>query len=282
MSKPDDASSPPQRPQSSLPDPQSHPHSVTIVHTSDVHIGTGHKTAHDDEWPERPIADLARMAALGREHDADLMVIVGDFFDNNRVREPLVEATCEALRRAEMPVVILPGNHDPFMPESVYVKYAHHFPPNVHIISREEGELISLDEIGVQVWGQAHTDYYDFNPVEHPPPWANHHERPLWRVVLAHGYYVKSEYETRMSYQIHPHDLEALQAHYVGLGHLELHEPVGPAGVTAYYSGAPDRSGGATIVRLTPQGVSAQHVRTHVPLDDGQQDDYQYPAAGVL
>jgi DNA repair exonuclease SbcCD nuclease subunit len=247
------------------PAPESHPEAVTIVHTSDVHIGTGHRTEHDDEWPERAIADLARMAELGREHGASAMVIVGDFFDNNRVREPLVEATGEALGRAGMPVVILPGNHDPYMAESVYVKFAEHFPENVHVIQREEGELIALPEVGLQVWGQAHADYYDFNPVEHAPAWQDDGDRPLWRIALAHGYYVKSEYETKMSYQIHPHDLLALQAHYVGLGHLELYESVGPEGTTAYYSGAPDRSGGATIVDLTPAGVSVRHVLSGVP-----------------
>ncbi len=250
-------------------EPHDHDHTVTLLHTSDVHIGTGHTTDHDDEWPERPIADLSRMSQIGRDNDADAMVIVGDFFDNNRVREPLIEATCEALARAAMPVVILPGNHDPFMTDGIYVKYAHHFPPNVHVIGREEGELIILQEAGLQVWGQAHTDYYDFNPVAMRPQWQSQRqvdgERPLWRVALAHGYYVKSEYETKMSYQIHPDDLEALRAHYVGLGHLELHERVGPDGVLAYYSGAPDRSGGATIVRLAPDGIDVRHVQSDVP-----------------
>lgn len=245
--------------------PHAHARAVTLVHTSDVHIGTGHKTEHDDEWPERALADLARTAQLGRDHGAQLLCIVGDFFDNNRVRESLVAATAEALARAALPTVILPGNHDPYMPESVYVRFRDLFPPNVHILQREDGELLPLPEVGVQVWGQAHTDYYDFNPVEHAPPWVTDGPEPLWRIALAHGYYVKSEYETRMSYQIHPHDLVALDAHYVGLGHLELHEPVGPPGVTAYYAGAPDRSGGATIVDLTPGGISVRHVKSGVP-----------------
>ena len=115
-------------------DPQDHHHTVTLIHTSDVHIGTGHKTDHDDEWPERPIADLSRMAQIGRDNDADAMVIVGDFFDNNRVREPLIEATCEALARAGMPVVILPGNHDPFTPDSPYASEA--WPVNVYLFDK--------------------------------------------------------------------------------------------------------------------------------------------------
>ena len=151
------------------------------------------------------------------------------------------------------------------MAEGIYQRFADLFPSNVHIIGEEAGELITLPEAGLQVWGQAHTDYYDFNPVETRPAWQRDDERPLWRVALAHGYFVKSDYETKMSYQIHAHDLEGLDAHYVGLGHLELYERVGPESTLAYYSGAPDRSGGATIVRLAPDGIDVKHVLSDVP-----------------
>ena len=60
--------------------------------------------------------------------------------------------------------MILPGNHDPFMADGIYVKYAHHFPSNVHVIGREEGELITLREAGLQVWGLIKTHSLRLGP----------------------------------------------------------------------------------------------------------------------
>ncbi|MFC1895057.1 exonuclease SbcCD subunit D [Thermodesulfobacteriota bacterium] len=236
-------------------------HPVRLLHTSDLHIGSGYGGADDGEWPERAVAYLNKTVELAHEHSADLMIIAGDLFDHNRVSGPLVGTTGALLECAAIPVVILPGNHDPYMEESIYGRNRSLFPDNVHIIREEVGELIVLADPGVQVWGQAHTGYYDFGPARAAPSWNHHLERSLWRVAVVHGVYVRSDYETRFSYQIQPHELEELGAHYVGLGHLELHGPVGPDGAVAYYSGSPERSGGATVVDLTPQGVEVRHVK---------------------
>ena len=245
-----------------------HPHSVRLVHTSDVHVGNDSRTKEGSEWPEMALVYLAEVVGLLQAQSADALLITGDFFDHNRVREELCAMAGVILGRAGVPVVILPGNHDPYMANSPYVKHRGAFPDNVHIISKEDGELIVLAEAGVQVWGQAHSRYDDFAPVAMPPAWVEHiHDaegsrpgRPLWRVGVAHGHYVASDFEKRYSYLIHDHELEALQAHYVGLGHLEAHTQVGPRSAGAWYAGSPDISRGATLIDLTPQGAGVRHV----------------------
>lgn len=239
------------------PAAQVHAHTVRLLHTSDVHVG-------DDRpgwgpWPEAGVASLARMAELAAEQSADAILIVGDLFDHNRVPEARVELVAKIFESARVPVVILPGNHDPYREGGVYMRCASLFPPNVRVISRHDGELVTLEEPGIQVWGRAHVDYDDWAPLQGNPAWQDEGDRPLWRVALAHGLYVRSEYESRLSYRIHDHELHALQAHYVALGHLELHEPVGRDGVLAYYGGALDRCGGATIIELSPEGVDIAH-----------------------
>ena len=207
---------------------------------------------------------LADVVALVREQAADALLITGDFFDHNRVREELCTMAGALLGRAGVPVVILPGNHDPHTSTSPWVKFRAAFPGNVHILSREEGELAVLPEAGVQVWGQAHARYDDLAPFARAPQWHDgpHPQagRPLWRVGVGHGHYVQSDFELRYSYLIHGHELEALQAHYIGLGHLEVHGQVGPQSAGAWYAGSPDISGGATMVDLTPGGVHVRHV----------------------
>lgn len=234
------------------------PRPLRLLHTSDVHIGNGIRCRDDGPWPEQAVAEFARVLRLIDAHAADAVLISGDLFDHNRIAAELAALVAGLLERARVPVVILPGNHDPHTADSVYVR--HRFPDNVRILRDASGEVVVLEELGLQVWGRAHTDYFDFAPAGVAPRWDENPRRNPWRVALAHGLYVRSDYETRLSYRITDAELDALRAHYVGLGHLEHHEPVGPAGANAYYAGAPERSGGATLVDLGSARTSVRQV----------------------
>ena len=234
-------------------------HPLRLLHTSDVHLGayTSEPRRESGEF-EPALRAFEHVLELGREAEVDVVVIAGDFFDHVRVKRPYVEATGELLEAVQRPVVILPGNHDPAMPDGVYDKFPDAFPANVQIISSAEGELVVLDDEGVQLWGQAHESYNDFAPAAVCPAWRRYPDRHLWRIAIAHGYYVGTG-ESRYSYQIRADDIAALDADYVALGHIDVHEGVGDGAVPAYYPGAPRHSGGATIVDLSADGVAVRH-----------------------
>ena len=260
------------------PEPHAHPHAVRILHTSDVHLGAYTSEPHKDGELEPSLQAFSHVMELGREQGAELVLIAGDFFDHNRIKRPFVEATAEVLGASGLPVVILPGNHDPFMPEGIYAQHGDAFPSNVHILSDAEGELVLLDDVGVQVWGQAHVDFYDFRPAAVCPAWRHTPERHYWRVAMAHGYVVEAGAQSRYSYQIHHDDIAGLDAHYVALGHIDVHQDVGPDGTDAYYAGAPRLSRGATLVDLTPEGVRVEHMR-HAGADDPEPSPVRSPMA---
>ena len=192
--------------------------------------------------------------------DADLVLIAGDFFDNNRVKEPLVAETAAIIGSTDKPVVILPGNHDPYMPDSMYDRFAHHFADHVHIFREAAGQIFTLDEIGVQIWGQAHTSYDDFSPASACPLWQRDTDRPFWRIAMAHGSAVGFDGRLSFGYRIEEEHLAGLEAHYVALGHLDRHGRTGPDGTTAFYSGSPALLKGFTLVDLRPQGIQVQPV----------------------
>ena len=234
-------------------------HPLRLLHTSDVHLGayTSEPRRENGEF-EPALRAFEHVLELGREAEVDIVVIAGDFFDHVRVKRLYVEATGELLEAVQRPVVILPGNHDPAMPDGVYDKFPDAFPANVQIISSAEGELVVLEDEGVQLWGQAHESYNDFAPAAVCPAWRRYSDRHLWRIAIAHGYYVGTG-ESRYSYQIRADDIAALDADYVALGHIDVHEGVGDGAVPAYYPGAPRHSGGATIVDLSADGVAVRH-----------------------
>ncbi len=236
---------------------------LRMLHTSDVHLGAYMSQPYRDEAEgsdslEPALQAFQHVLDLGVEADVDVVAIAGDFFDHVRVKRPYVDTTCELIEAVGRPVVILPGNHDPHMPEGIYQKFADAFPSNVEIISSAEGELVLLEEQGVQFWGQAHESYNDFAPTSAQPAWSVHAERYIWRVAMAHGYYVRTG-ESRYSYQIHSSEIASMDADYVALGHIDVHEGVGDGTVPAYYPGAPRHSGGATIVDFSVDGVMVRH-----------------------
>jgi exonuclease SbcD len=224
-------------------------HRLRLIHTADLHIGAGYATSGPG-----PFAALAALGELSASSAADVVLIAGDFFDHGRVDEPVIDVAAALLERIGAPVVILPGNHDPYTSESPWVRFSRHLPSHVHIVATADGERIVLEGPGLQIWGQAHTHFEDFAPLATTPRWLEDGRR-TWRVAMAHGLYVESEFELRFSYRIRDDELAALDAHYVALGHLETHARVGGDGVIAYYASSPIRTGAFTQVDLAPDGI---------------------------
>lgn len=63
---------------------------------------------------------VRRIAEIAAEDDCDFVVVAGDAFDSNHVDPQVVARAIDALSSFSVPVFLLPGNHDPFDPTSVY------------------------------------------------------------------------------------------------------------------------------------------------------------------
>ena len=89
---------------------------LVLAHSSDLHIG----------FPSRdePLDALRRVLATAAEVRADILLLVGDVFDNNRVPDALVSTAARMLASSGVEVVVLPGNHDPLTADSVYNRTA--------------------------------------------------------------------------------------------------------------------------------------------------------------
>jgi DNA repair exonuclease SbcCD nuclease subunit len=88
---------------------------VVLVHSSDIHI--------DDELVKRSYTGLDGLRAVldaARALAADIVLLAGDTFDNHRVSTPVLQRATELIADAGMPVVLLPGNHDPALPTCLF------------------------------------------------------------------------------------------------------------------------------------------------------------------
>ena len=224
-----------------------HPQAV-IVHSSDLHLGT------DDSFSDRDsLAVLPKVLNAARETRADIVLLAGDTFDNHRQPGELLERAAQMLRDYSDPVVILPGNHDPLTPDSVYRRGGLGQIPNVRILGLNADQSVLFPEFELEIWGRPHFDYTDMSPLANPFPRSTR-----WQLAAAHGHYVDEARDpNRMigSWLIHREELVATGADYVALGHWNQATRVGNGEVTAYYSGSPDYAGTVNVIRLRTNGA---------------------------
>src|SRR6266567_695723 len=171
---------------------------------------------------------------------------------NSPASEIILVHSSELHVDAGLPVVILPGNHDPATPDSIWLRGRFDEIGNVAILGITNDRTIVFPERELEIWGNAHRDYMDMVPLRDPPRRA---ER--WHIALGHGHYEPPETwhnPVRPSWLISDAMIAATGADYLALGHWDRAAQVGSGAVPAYYSGSPDYVGTVNLVRLTDAG----------------------------
>jgi DNA repair protein SbcD/Mre11 len=131
---------------------------MKLLHIADIHLDRVFHRAESRPAAARRRAELrdalTRALALGREHGADAVCVAGDVYEHDYVREDTVSFLRDSFAAAQVPVLVTPGNHDPYLPGSAWQRTA--WPANVHVFARDEIEPHRLAD-GVTVWGAAFT-----------------------------------------------------------------------------------------------------------------------------
>ncbi len=90
---------------------------IVLVHSSDLHVDDD---PHQGPYGEDGTTGLRVVLDAAKAHEADYVLLVGDIFDSNRQSPALVARCVDMLADCGRPVVVLPGNHDPLTPDSVW------------------------------------------------------------------------------------------------------------------------------------------------------------------
>jgi DNA repair exonuclease SbcCD nuclease subunit len=218
-------------------------------HTARLHGGDG-------------TAGLACVLRTARGAGADLAILAGDTFDSHRLPHDLLDRAADIIAAAELPVVILPGNHDPAVPDAVYGRGRLAGLKNLHVLGVTHGEAVLFPALDLEIWGRPHRDYSDMIPFERSRPRSTH-----WQIAVGHGHYQPyPDRSTRLrpSWLIGDDEIAAIGADYVALGHWNRAAKVGNGDSAAYYSGSPEYAGTINLVRLTGLG---NVVVSHLKLD---------------
>jgi DNA repair exonuclease SbcCD nuclease subunit len=160
-----------------------------FLHTADWQIGRQFATFDPEHAPilaEARIAAVERLASLAVQHSVDAVLVAGDVFDAQTVAERTVRRLFNALAGYTGPWLMIPGNHDAALAESVWTSARRlgAIPPNVHPLLVPEIRLFA--EQGFAVLPAPLTQRHTYNDLT---AWFDAAQTPagLLRIGLAHG-----------------------------------------------------------------------------------------------
>ena len=129
-----------------------------VLHTADLHLDSSFadfSLAESERARQSQLRSFFRMIEIAKEEEVALFCIAGDLFDRERVRPAVADAVFDALSSLECPVVLSPGNHDPYRSGSVYLE--RELPDNLFVFREETLSHFDFPSIGrgVTVYGYA-------------------------------------------------------------------------------------------------------------------------------
>lgn len=237
---------------------------IRLLHTADWQIGKCYGQFEADEaalLAEARFITVERLAALARERQVDLILVAGDVFDAQGVADKTIHRLFHAMRGYTGPWVLLPGNHDAGLAESVWTRAARlkAIPDNVHVCLKPEPLL--LEALGAAILPAPLTQRHTYADLT---DWFAGADTPagMVRIGLAHGCVQGILAEDIDS----ANPIAAGRAEQARLDYLALGDWHGTKQVDArtWYSGTPETdrfkandSGQALLVELPDPGVPA-------------------------
>lgn len=231
---------------------------VKLLHTADWQIGKLFGQFEPDEaalLAEARFRAVERLASLADEQHVDLVLVPGDIFDAQGVADKTIHRLFNAMKGFSGPWVLIPGNHDAGLSESVWTRATRldAVADNVHVCLRPEP--LFIESLGVVVLPAPLTQR---NTHADLTEWFATAETPagMYRIGLAHGSVQGILAEGIDS----TNPIAAARAEQAGLDYLALGDWHGTKQVDArtWYSGTPETdrfkandSGQALLVEIT-------------------------------
>jgi DNA repair exonuclease SbcCD nuclease subunit len=246
---------------------------IRFLHTSDWQLGmTRHFLSEgaQERYSQARVDAIRAMGRVAKDQDCQFMLVCGDAFESNLVDRKTVARALEALKEVPVPVFILPGNHDPLNPASVYRSgtFIERKPEHVRII--DNPIPIKISE-GIELVGAPWTSKRPVaNPIEDVLS-SLHPTEGVIRVCMAHGcidlFTPDHDAPGLMAAASLQKAIDEGKVHFIALGDRHSLTKVG-GDDRIWYSGTPEatdfsetQSGYALIVEIGDSGVSTRAVQ---------------------
>lgn len=210
---------------------------VKIAHVADVHLGAKcHGMGNRYEQRNSEITStFYKILKICEYENIDFLLIAGDLFDDINVYDSYLKDLKKAFSKVNFKIIIAPGNHDPFTPDS---PYSSKWPKNVFIFKDLKMSKLSFPEYNLDIWGSAFQGAYKsknfMNLADVDSEKVN--------ICVMHGNLCSSEDDSYCP--ISAKDIENSGMDYIALGHIHKRSNIGCVGKTHFaYPGCPEGIG---------------------------------------
>lgn len=131
-----------------------------VLHFADLHLDRSFAGLHmapseAAKRREELRAALRRIVDLALELDVDALTVGGDLYEQeSATRDTANFIAGEFAKLAPKPVLVAPGNHDPYVPDGLYWQLD--WPQNVHIFKTMTWDTFRVAE-NLTIWGAGHS-----------------------------------------------------------------------------------------------------------------------------
>lgn len=190
---------------------------LKFVHCADIHLDAPFREQGSERYSEIRREDIkkafVKIIEAVKSNQADLLLISGDLYEHQYITRRTMDWLYMVLSEAKVPVILIPGNHDPYLRNSWY--RAWDWPANVHILSYEDPHLV-LDQYGVNLYGIGFSSFKEGRPdlTRVPQPMKDH-----FNILMMHGT-LDMDFTQHDYMPVSTDELKALNYDYYALGHF--------------------------------------------------------------
>jgi DNA repair exonuclease SbcCD nuclease subunit len=193
---------------------------VSFLHAADLHLGLRITRLEPDTAKrvrEARFRALDGLLKAGADRQVDFLLIAGDLFDDHAVDQVTARRAFMILEDAPMPIYVLSGNHDPFLPGAVWDRspWNQPQPARVHLLRQEELVPVRPDVVLLPCPVFRKTSLRD------PTAWIAQvpNAAGMIRIGVAHGSLRIRDDLPADDHLIDRHAAQKLQLDYLALGH---------------------------------------------------------------
>lgn len=240
---------------------------MIFLHTADWQIGMKASALGEAGTRVRGerLAAASSVVEAARRHGAEFVVVAGDTFEDNAVDRVSVQKVADILNAFGGPVFVIPGNHDPLGPGSVWEHPAWKSAANISVLKEEAPVEIPGGVLFPCPVREKHSG-------RNPTAWIPSERTGRIRIGVAHGT-VEGIRQDEPDYPIPRDAPQRARLDYLALGHWHSYAAYpGPDGTACMaYSGTHETtkfgerdSGNVLIVEVAAPGSapSIKPVRT--------------------
>ena len=121
---------------------------ISVIHTADWQIGKAFANIPGDAGAmlrEQRFQAIRRIAEVARDRAVDAVLVAGDVFDGNAIKDETIRRAMSAMEGFSGPWVLLPGNHDAALAESVWTRIVRWGVPDNLLLATSPEPIVLAD-----------------------------------------------------------------------------------------------------------------------------------------